>query len=240
MSNKNLKPIVIGIVIIACIFAAALVLSNVLDGNGNESDIIIYEETTTESESVGEDTTEEIYEMFDGYKRYEYDNGDIYDGNWNNNLYSGEGTLYKKTGEIYEGIWKDGEFILGDVTYKINNFGGTRTVRVGWEMESVVHEDKILGMMQKNGNIYDGEILFEDKKNGVGIMYDVETKKIYDGVWEDDYLFEGTITSLYSDGLHTYSVEVKDGFYNGKGILYDENGKIEQEELWRDDQLINE
>lgn len=232
--NKNLKPIFVGIIFIVCIFAVALILSKVLDRGGNEFDIIASEETTDNESNAAESSENVTYEIFEGYKRYEYDNGDIYDGYWENDLYNGQGTLYKTTGEIYEGNWKDCYFIQGNVTYKTNNFGGTRTVKIGAD-----DEDSMYAVIEENGNLYDGD-LFEGKKSGVGVMYSVDTQKIYDGVWDDDHFLEGTITSLYSDGLHTYVVEVKDGFYNGKGILYDENGNIEEEELWRDDQLINE
>ena len=41
-----------------------------------------------------------------------YANGDIYEGNWENNTKSGQGKMTYKNGDIYEGEWKDGKKLM--------------------------------------------------------------------------------------------------------------------------------
>ena len=42
---------------------------------------------------------------------YLYRNGDIYEGQWNNDKKDGEGKMIYNNGEIEDGIWKNGKFV---------------------------------------------------------------------------------------------------------------------------------
>lgn len=153
-----------------------------------------------------------------------------------NGNFDGDGVFTRKTGEIYDGFWIDGAFDNGKITFKLNNFGGTKTV-------DIVYDEEWDGtgrcaMILETGEIYDGQ-WYDGKRDGAGILYSRAKNgvpaKVMDGVWEGDLFVSGTETDIYDDGLQTYVVEVREGLRNGKGVLYDENGRIKEEEEWVDD-----
>ena len=248
--NGNLKRGICGIGILFLIFCLAMIINNFLDRSGNDNIIISQEsqteqttiietELTSETVSSTNETEKNEKSDFNGYLKYTEKNGDIYDGEWSNGKYNGTGKLTRKTSEIYDGKWIDGAFASGDITYKINNFGGTKTSNVNYD-ENWNGTGKC-AMIIESGAIYDGQ-WYDGKRNGNGSLYtrgkhEVPTK-FQTGLWEDDILVDGTETTLYTDNKQTYVVEIKNGFRNGKGSLYDENGNIIQEENWLDDQII--
>lgn len=246
--NVDLKKVIYGVIALLAIFCAAVVFNNILDRSGDDSIIIsneseLYSQDSQESENVSETQTfsnqKSETDDFNGYLKYQKSNGDIYDGEWKNGLYDGNGVLTRKTGEIYDGMWIQGALDNGKITFKINNFGGTKTVNIYYNQNWNGNGKN--AVIEENGNIYDGE-WHSGKKNGNGILYargENETPtKIRNGVWEDDVLTDGTETTLYDDGVQTYIVQVKGGFRNGKGILYDQNGKVVSEEQWLNDEPI--
>ena len=46
--------------------------------------------------------------ILNGYKEHNFPNGDVYKGNWVNNVRQGKGKYFFKGG-IYDGEWKDNE-----------------------------------------------------------------------------------------------------------------------------------
>ena len=46
-----------------------------------------------------------------------YNNNEIYEGNWKNNLKEGNGKMIYKNGDIYEGNWEKDNFIKGKIIY---------------------------------------------------------------------------------------------------------------------------
>ncbi len=246
--NGNLKRGLGGLAILFAIFCVAVIINYFLD-RSSDDDIILNksaEESTTfddVTEVNSEESTEIASEVsgdgFNGYRRLEEKNGDVYDGQWKNGNYNGDGVFSRKTGEIYDGQWIDGAFDKGKITYKINNFGGTRTVEIDNTKEWNGNGKNAL--ILESGEIYDGQWL-NDKRNGDGTLYtrgkhEVPTK-IQTGIWDNDILVDGTETSLLIDGETTYVVQIKDGFRNGKGITYDKDGNIVKEEQWLDDNVI--
>jgi len=244
--NIDLKKTIGGIIILFLIFCAAFIINRVLDRSADDSIIISSEADTQENTDGGKYTAEEEEEKsesatdenkgLNGYLKYEDENGDIYDGNMKNGNYDGNGVLTRKTGEVYDGFWIDGAFDNGKITFKLNNYGQTKTV-------DIVYNEKWDGsgkcaMILDTGEIYDGQ-WYGGQKNGSGILYSRAKNgvpaKVTEGNWEDDVLIDGTETYIYDDGLQTYVVEIKDGFRNGKGILYDEKGNVKKEEEWLDD-----
>ena len=68
-------------------------------------------------QGVGKEINHIIYEgqfkndVYHGYGRYIYSNGNYYIGNWIDGKRSGWGKLVDRNGKIYEGMWKYGKFI---------------------------------------------------------------------------------------------------------------------------------
>lgn len=244
--DQNFRKALGGIVVLFLIFCVAFVINKVLDRSADD-DIIINsqestesftEETQTETETETESTdTSQNKETagFNGYLKYEKSSGDVYDGNWKDGEYNGSGVLTRKSGEVYDGNWISGSFESGKVTYKINNFGGTKTVQIAYDEKW--DGTGRCALILENGDIYDGQ-WYGGKRNGDGTLYSGSRDKIQTGIWDEDILVDGTETSLYPDGLRTYVVQIKDGFRNGKGILYDQNGNVLQEEQWQNDEPL--
>ena len=236
--NIDLKKTISGIIILFLIFCAAFIINMVLDRTADDSVIISSEENTETKEEETEEETESQTETkkLSGYLKYESENGDIYEGNMSNGNYDGDGILTRKTGEVYDGFWIDGAFDNGKITFKLNNFGHTKTI-------DIVHDENWDGkgkhaVISETGEIYEGQ-WYDGEKNGDGVLYSRAKNgapaKVMEGIWEDDVLIDGTETYIYDDGLQTYVVEVKGGFRNGKGILYDEKGAVKEEEEGLDD-----
>lgn len=242
--NTDLRKTVRGIIILFLIFIAAFAINKILDRSADEDIIIKEKEPEKESgaKPETEETTENIKESAAekeeriGRLKYEGENGDVYEGGGKNGKYDGYGVLTRKTGEVYDGIWSEGTFHSGKITFKINNFGGVKTAEI-------VYDEKWNGNGKKaaildSGEIYDGQ--WQDgEKDGEGIMYsrakDGAPAKYMEGNWHDGVMQTGTETYIYSDGLKTYTVEVREGLRNGKGILYDEKGNVKETKEWRGD-----
>jgi len=68
-------------------------------------------------QGVGKEINHIIYEgqfkndIYHGYGRYIYSNGNYYLGNWVDGKRSGWGKLVDKSGKIYEGMWQYSKFI---------------------------------------------------------------------------------------------------------------------------------
>ena len=57
-----------------------------------------------------------------------YTNGDVYEGQWHNDLKEGKGKMIRVNGEVYEGDWKNGKMHgYGTLTYN-NVMIGKRVV----------------------------------------------------------------------------------------------------------------
>lgn len=243
--NGNLKRPIVGFVFLFLIFCIAIIINTVLDRSGDDSIIV-----SQSQENVTEETSENVVsesttsggngetDGLNGYAEYKKQNGDTYKGEWKDGNYNGQGVLNRKTGEVYDGQWIDGAFDNGKITYKVNNYGGTRTVNI--ENSEKTGEGKY-ALILETGEIYDGQWL-NGKKNGTGTLYTRGSNgtmtKIKTGIWDEDILVDGTETSLYDDGLRTYVVDIKDGFRDGVGVLYDAKGNELEREQWKDDEPI--
>ena len=159
-------------------------------------------------------------------RRVEFENGDVYEGEWKNGYMHGKGTYIWCDGDRYEGDFKDGyrsgkgkyvwgpssEF-KGDV-YEGDFLKGDRT-GIGtytWGNESKYAGDKY------EGAFYCGT------KFGKGV-YTFASGAIYDGSFVDDEI-TGKGIYIYKDGS-SYSGEVKNGKRHGKGLRYYKNCTLE-------------
>lgn len=169
------------------------------------------------------------------YNVHNLKNGDIYIGNYRDNLFDGKGTLKYKNGDIYEGDFKKG-VRCGKGEYKwINN----ERYRGQWS------EDKINGYgiyFFNNGDRYEGDWL-NNVMTGEG-KYTFKNGKILIGYWENNN-YIGIISSAYAVEKEVFTLgstkaEVKKIMgkpdyeyyymntydYGYSSIYFDENNKV--------------
>ena len=135
-----------------------------------------------------------------------YSNGNIYEGNWLNDLFDGKGNyLHKKYGQNTSGDWENGYLIKGRIVF----------------MEGLLNNEEYIGELiysffgypvphgkgtyfYINGDKYVGEFV-DYKKEGKGI-FTWANGDSYCGQWEnDEYHGEGI---LKKDGI------IKDGYWD--------------------------
>jgi small GTP-binding protein len=168
-----------------------------------------------------------------GFGKMNYGNGDIYEGNWKDDLRDGEGTLINNNGDKYYGIWKNDvlnekieiEYINGDI-YKGNLKEGKKNGNgmYIYKLLNIVYE---CNFENDNKNGY-GKITFFNKKinirnnNFKNIKYE-----LYEGEFQDDKI-EGDGIFYYASGKI-----IKGTFRNNKPIkgyvIYKNNEKYNGE-----------
>eukprot|EP01035_Chromulina_nebulosa_P020109 gene20109-26109_t len=193
--------------------------------------------------------------MRNGRGKYTYSNGDIYEGNWNNNKYHGYGKIKFTDGGKYEGIFSNGlyhgkgkyEYANGKV-YDGNwvngvyeGYGRLSNDLDAYEGNFVNNKKDGYGkLICKNGDVYDGEFS-NNKRNGKGNMK-YSNGNMFDGEWFNDKyngigiltfangnLYEGSFTNDIIQGYGVYSYA--DGrknegqWINGKFIGNDDYNK---------------
>jgi antitoxin component YwqK of YwqJK toxin-antitoxin module len=135
----------------------------------------------------------------------------LYDGEFLNFKFQGNGRLYYKTGEVaYEGSWDNGQK---------NGFGK-------YYLKS--------GKIKYNGNFKNNKkcgfgILYYNKENNKSNNSNVSTIE-YEGEWKDDNFF-GKGKYYSSNGELLYEGEYMDGKKHGRGKIF-KNGKVFQEGVW--------
>eukprot|EP00981_Chlorochromonas_danica_P010590 scaffold3290_cov165-Ochromonas_danica.AAC.33 len=128
-----------------------------------------------------------------------------YEGEWNNNMYNGRGTLWVKKGKnfvrVYVGNWIDGSMEGEGIRYYENGevYKGEweQGQRNGKGKHEYLNGDEYTGdwrfdmrngfgtMNYTNGNVFEGTWV-DNKKEGPGLFYYASTRKIYEGEWHDD------------------------------------------------------
>jgi len=178
--------------------------------------------------------------LYDGYGRYYNDIGNIiyignykankrtgngklydlkfnsiipkYEGEWLNNKYNGNGTLYFTTTNFYRGkfinnemngcgkLYSNNSLYEGNFSNNKKNGNGKLTVFSGKSKYiSIIYEgnfndDELNGFVKckyRNGDTYEGNII-NYNKNGFGTYLCVKTNIKYEGEWKDD-LKDGNI-----------------------------------------------
>ena len=172
------------------------------------------------------------YEM----KPIQFENGNIYNGNWNENFkMDGLGKYYIEEGNIFiEGIWDDGELIYGRIFYPNENI-----------YEGEIKNSNFNGkgkILFNNGDMYEGDFL-EGDITGKGIfIYSDRTK--YEGEikngefkghgimkWTNDIQYEGEFSGAQLSNFGTligngekYEGYFNNNYFNGKGIYIYNDG----------------
>ena len=133
----------------------------------------------------------------DGWGRCEWNNGDVYEGEWERDAHSGYGVNKWADGSSYRGfynegrkegighyIWQDGSEFLGE--WKDNHMHGKG--RYQWSDGRSYLGEWIEGLMHgygiftwKDGRKYEGG-WYQGKKHGEGVTYDLDGKHTRD-IW---------------------------------------------------------
>ena len=163
----------------------------------------------------------------------------VYDGNFTNGKYDGEGILFDEEGMIrYEGEFKEGEYegkgklhekdqIIYEGTFEKGLYSGNG---VEYRNKKKVYEGTFVnGEYSGNGKQYSNKKkIYEGKfENGLyegkGIQY-VDGKKVYEGDFSagkrSGYGVE------YKNGKVLYKGDFADDLYNGTGVAYNSDGEI--------------
>ena len=166
----------------------------------------------------------------DGNRRIEFENGDVYEGEFKNGLMHGEGVYRWADGAVYEGEFKDG--------YRFGK--GKYIWGIGSPFEGDVYEGDfrygertgvgtyIWGSKSKYaGDKYEGAF-YCGAKYGKGV-YTFSSGNRYDGSFVDDEM-TGKGIFIYKNG-NSYGGEFKKDKRHGKGIYHYANGSVYEGEF---------
>lgn len=144
-----------------------------------------------------------------------YANGNVYDGDWNNDIKEGDGKMTYVNGDVYEGSWE----------YDVIEGDGKMTYANGDVYEGSWRNDVRDGkgkMTYINKNVYDGE-WNNNVRDGKGTMT-FENGDVYDGDWDDDG-DQGDCVMTYANG-DVYEGEWDYGVKEDEGKMTYANGDI--------------
>eukprot|EP01012_Entosiphon_sulcatum_P034506 TRINITY_DN43774_c0_g1_i1.p1 TRINITY_DN43774_c0_g1~~TRINITY_DN43774_c0_g1_i1.p1 ORF type:complete len:564 (-),score=78.32 TRINITY_DN43774_c0_g1_i1:178-1656(-) len=154
-----------------------------------------------------------------------YSNGQVeYDGDWRSDVYNGFGTLYYESGDKYVGEWLNEERHGKGILY----------YHSGDRYEGSWKQDMANGLgnfIEANGKVYTGQWK-DDKRHGYGTCYYANGKKEYEGEWKNDcYHGQGTI---YYENNDKFNGGWKNDEKHGFGIFWYACGNRYQGE-WKND-----
>lgn len=172
-------------------------------------------------------------------KPIEFKNGNIYFGNWNDNLkMEGPGKYYLKEDNVLaEGIWNNGDLQYarvflpnGDIyegEMKNSTFNGKGKIKY---LNGDIYEGDFLDG-EKSGN---GKIIFEDKTEYEGHFERGEFKGKGKMKWANKYEYNGEFNGPRLSGIgvltsasgDSYEGNFDNSLFNGKGKYRYENGDI--------------
>lgn len=113
-----------------------------------------------------------------GFGKYIFPNGDIYEGNYVNEKKEGQGTYTIKDGDVYTGQFANGKFDgQGTYTYKSGN------VYTGQFAKGDINGQGTYSY--KNGDVYVGQFT-DGKFNGYGKRNNNSTNTVQQGIWKDN------------------------------------------------------
>jgi hypothetical protein len=119
----------------------------------------------------------------EGFGKYEFPNGNVYEGEWKNNSIHGRGIMNYKSGNIsfYNGEWKNNKW----------NGIGTKICKNGiiyrgiWKDGKLNLNEEITFTNPKDGTIFKG-YMKDGKKHGNGVII-YKTGYVYEGIWKNNH-----------------------------------------------------
>ena len=184
------------------------------------------------------------------FGRWTSNTNDVYEGDFNNGTYNGQGTYTAANGDKYVGEWKDGK----------QNGYVTATYTTGQKYVGEYKEGKRNGYLiatYPNGGKYAGEFKDDvlngqgtftfpdgakyvgeykgDEKSGQGTFTFPDGAKYIGEFKEDKQSGQGTY--LFADGKY-FIGEYQDGRPNGKGIDYRPDGSVLQSGVYKNGTLV--
>lgn len=145
-------------------------------------------------------------DIINGFGRYTCTDGGVYEGEWKANMRNGFGTFLLPTGGVYEGEW------LNNLTH-------------GYGIYSY-----------PNGDIYEGHWK-ENKREGFGKFEEKESGDHYEGTWYQGRK-EGKGKMVYGNG-EIYDGDWKNDQFDGIGKYFYIDGKI-IEGMWKENIFIGD
>ena len=166
-----------------------------------------------------------------GYRKYTFNNGDVYEGEWKGDVMEGYGKMTCKDLGVYEGKWKeDVKEGYGKMTYENGDVyegewkGGVKegygkyTFNNGDVYEGKWKGDVMEGYGKytfKDGSVYEGEWK-EGVKEGIG-KYTHKDKYVYEGEWKGGRM--GGLGKMTYENGNAYEGEFEKGVRKGYGKM---------------------
>ena len=149
-------------------------------------------------------------------KPVEFDNGNIYFGEWNEDFeMDGYGKYYLKDEKVLaEGIWEKGELKKARIFYPNGDF-------YEGEIDNSIYNGKGK-IITQNKDEYIGEFV-DGEKNGEGKIIFSDDKTEYIGNFEKNN-FSGTGNIKWTNGVE-YKGKFKDNCLEGEGVLFNNDGE---------------
>lgn len=189
-----------------------------------------------------------------GVAYYHNDNVRYYTGHFVNGKYDGQGTILFKNGAFLTGEWKNGkmegqgvnytssgDLFIGKFSKSIKNGDGVYIYNDNGILQGTFKDDKFEGrcvFINSDASIISDVVYANGKKNGSGYQYEVNDKKLYEGVWSNgDWQNSGTASygsflkdpGFYGEKTDSHvlmGITNSDNYLNDTGYFYDkENGK---------------
>lgn len=167
---------------------------------------------------------------FNGAFRYQFSNGDVYEGDFRNSQMSGEGRFLYSTGDIYEG-----EFLSNLQHGKGRYIHYTGDIYEGEFQYGLMHGKGKYSF--HSGSYYEGDYQY-------GLMHG--KGKYYNSI--DKMTFEGSFCQNYKHGkgkLFFANGDMYEGDFDhddrkGVGYYYEKSGRVYQQEWGKDQKLLQE
>ncbi len=161
------------------------------------------------------------------YGSHTFKSGNIYEGEWKDNKRNGQGIATFTNGDKYVGEWKDNK----------RNGQGIATFANGNIYEGEFKNGEYHGqgiIIFKSGNKYAGEFK-NSKRHGKG-TFTFANGDQYIGEFKNGK-FNGQGTFSFINGVKDVG-KFKNGKLNGFAIRYDKKGNILKKGIWRDDKFL--